>query len=347
MARILYGVMGDALGHVSRSLAVAQAMPDHEFLFVGGGRAQLLREEGHHLEEVPIGGTYYRGSRVDFSRTVVNFAKVFLGKKRTIQRVGDIIKSFDPDLILTDYELFTPLAARKVGRPSVSLDHQHILSLCDWPPPRGNSLNRFFTCFSVRYLYSASDRFLISSFFHAEPKDPTRIEVLPPVVRSSISNYQASEGEHVLVYVKANILARLIPLLETRKGRFIIYGMGDRPAKANLVFKRNSTEGFLEDMAACKYVITTAGHNIISEALCFRKPILCFPISFAYEQLVNAHFLARLGYGEFYEKPSINGSVLDGFESRLIKFRARIGREDFFGNQKVAARVEELVREGG
>jgi uncharacterized protein (TIGR00661 family) len=345
MARILYGVMGDALGHVSRSLAVAQAMPDHEFLFVGGGRAQLLKDEGYQLEEVPIGETYYRGSRVDLSRTIVNFAKVFLGKKETIRRVGDIIKSFDPDLILTDYELFTPLAARNLGRPSVSLDHQHILTHCDYTPPTGNRLNRLFTCFSVRYLYSASDRFLISSFFHAEPKDPARIEVLPPVVRSSIRNYKASEGEHVLVYVKSNILARLLPLLETRKTRFIVYGMGERPAKANMLFKRNSTEGFLEDMAACKYVITTAGHNIISEALCFGKPILCFPISFAYEQLVNAHFLARLGYGEFYEKPSINEGVLDGFESRLVQYQGRIRGEDFFGNHKVAARVERLIGE--
>jgi len=346
MARILYGVMGDALGHVSRSLAVAQELPDHEFLFVGGDRAQLLKEEGYQVEEVPIAGTYYRGNRVDLSRTALNFARVFLGKKHTIERVRDIIKAFDPHLILTDYELFTPLAARKVGRPSVSLDHQHILTHCDYTPPNGNGLNRFFTCLAVRHLYSASDRFLISSFFYAEPKDTTRIEILPPVLRSSVKNYQASEGEDTLVYVKANILERLLPLLETRKSRSIIYGMGERPATANMVFKKNSTENFLKDMAACKYVITTAGHNIISEALYFGKPILCFPIDFAYEQLVNAHFLARLGYGEFYEKPSINGCMLDGFESRLIHYRDRIQREDFFGNHKVAARVEKLLREG-
>jgi len=338
--------MGDALGHVSRSLAVAQAMPDNEFLFIGGEKAHLLRDEGYSVEEVPIAGTYYRGSRVDLSRTVENFVKVFLGRKRTIQRVADIIKSFDPDLILTDYELFTPLAARTLGRASVSLDHQHILTHCEYTPPKGNSLNRLFTCFSVRHLYSASDRFLISSFFYAEPKNATTTEVLPPVMRSSVKKYHASEGEDILVYVKANILARLLPLLETRTSRFTIYGMGKRQDKANLVFKENSTEGFLEDMAACKYVIMTAGHNIISEALYFGKPILCFPISFAYEQTVNAHFLAYLGYGECFEKPSINGSVLDGFKSRLMQYRERIQREDFFGNHKVAARVENLIHEG-
>ncbi|MBI4964399.1 MAG: hypothetical protein HY913_14065 [Desulfomonile tiedjei] len=346
MARILYGVMGDALGHVSRSLAVAQAMPGHEFLFVGGGRAQLLKDEGYQLEDVPMVETFYSGSRVDFSRTITNFFKVFLGKKRTIQRVADIIKSFDPHLILTDYELFTPLAARSLGRPSVSLDHQHVLTHCSYSPPKGNRLNRLFTCFSVRHFFSASDRFLISSFFYVEPKDPERIEVLPPVVRSSVRNYQASDGEHILVYVKANILARLLPLLETRKSRVVVYGMGEKPDKNNLAFRRNSTEGFLEDMASCKYVITTAGHNIISEALCFGKPILCFPISFAYEQLVNAHFLAQLGYGEFYEKASIDAEALDGFESRLMQYRGRIRREDFFGNHRVAGRVEQLVRDG-
>jgi UDP:flavonoid glycosyltransferase YjiC (YdhE family) len=41
MSRICYGVMGDARGHLSRALAIAQELPQHEFLFIGGSKAHI------------------------------------------------------------------------------------------------------------------------------------------------------------------------------------------------------------------------------------------------------------------------------------------------------------------
>jgi len=55
MARIVYGVQGDVLGDVSRTLALAEEMPRHEFLFldrgkvpggIGGCDGSIVREHG-------------------------------------------------------------------------------------------------------------------------------------------------------------------------------------------------------------------------------------------------------------------------------------------------------------
>ncbi len=51
MGRIFYGVMGDARGHISRALAIAREMPQHEFLFVAGGTFRILQENGYQVEK--------------------------------------------------------------------------------------------------------------------------------------------------------------------------------------------------------------------------------------------------------------------------------------------------------
>jgi uncharacterized protein (TIGR00661 family) len=343
MARILYGVMGDARGHINRALIVANEMPDHEFLFVGGGQVRGVRKAGYEVVEVPIPGTSYRNNQVDVPATVFNALKVFAGSRSVVRRLAKTIEDFNPDLILTDYEYFTPLAARKLGRSCVSIDHQHILTHCLYEPPAGQAINRFMTRFAVGRLFSSAATFLVISFFRLPPKDPSTTEVLPPLIRKEVREHNAGEGDHVLVYQTSPTFHRLFPVLEDMKSRFIIYGFGERPPSKNVVFKAPSNHGFLEDLAKSRYCIVNGGHNAISEALFYGKPVFCFPIANAYEQFMNAHFLDRLGFGSFSLSPQPNPRLLENFEKRLSHFRQNVGRETFYGNDAVRKHLEELI----
>ena len=109
MSRILYGVMGDAGGHVSEALTISQEMPDHEFLFLGGGKANDLKTRGYNVEEVPMLSTFYKDNRVDISSTLTNALRVLFSSSKIRKRVVSIINEFDPDIILTGYEFFTAL----------------------------------------------------------------------------------------------------------------------------------------------------------------------------------------------------------------------------------------------
>jgi uncharacterized protein (TIGR00661 family) len=348
MARVLYGVMGDARGHVSRSLAVAQSMAGHEFLFIGGDKVHLVKSHGYDVEEVPMARTIYRNTHVDLTATATNAIRVFLRRSPVVRRLAAIIREFDPHLILTDYEYFTPLAARSLGRPCISLDHQHILTHCDYEAPREQLVNRLLTCLSVKNLYSSADRFFIISFFALPPRDPATVEVFPPILRTAVKEHESSEGEHVLVYLGGSTFQEVLPVcLAKKKSKFIIYGMDERPPEANLVFKRHSQHGFLEDLADCRYVIATGGHSLISESLYFGKPILCFPISMAYEQYLNAYFVDRFGFGGYWNGHGSIDKLVDDFESRLEGCRSVIGRHSFFGNAQVAERLERLIEEKG
>lgn len=345
MARIVYGVMGDARGHVARSLIIARQMPQHELLFIGGGAVHEARSLGYPVERVPMASTLYRNNRVDLPATIANALKVLAASRPVINRVADIIKGFDPDLIVSDYELFTPLAALKLSRPCVSLDHQHVITHCTYQPPRGYRLSRAMTSFAIRKLYSHASLFLITSFFAPPPTDPSTTWIFPPVIGSDVTELIPSNGEHILVYQTSPTFHRLFPVLQEIPGRFVIYGHGKRPEKGNLRFKPTSRQEFLEDLASCRYAITNGGHNVISEALYLGKPLLSFPIGNAYEQFLNAHFVRHLGYGDYSMDPLPPAHLFRRFEARLDELRSTIKTTTFFGNRDVAQKLESLIRD--
>lgn len=64
MARALYGVMGNMFGHVSRALAVAGRLTEHEFHFVGGGRVPEMLRGLYPVLEVPVAHTVYQSQQV-------------------------------------------------------------------------------------------------------------------------------------------------------------------------------------------------------------------------------------------------------------------------------------------
>jgi len=343
MGRIFYGVQGDARGHVSRALAIAQELAHHEFLFIGRGKVHILRERGYQVEEIPSLATIIRDNRVDFAATVADAVRFIPHLGPVLKRVRDLIREFDPHLIISDYEFVTPRAAKLTGRPSVSLAGEHILTQCIYDPPSGQLLSRHLTCSSIRFLFSAVDRFLIPSFHPVLPVDASKAEVFPPLIKPKVMEYRSTEGDKVLVYLRGFYLNKLIKLLRGRKRQYIIYGMGEKPPQRNLQFKQESEDGFLADLAACDYVISNGGLNLISEALHLGKPLFCLPVRYLYEQFFNAHFLALNGFGHCLMDNGCPEANINFFEDHLEQYRIRIKKFNFFGNKQLAARLEGLI----
>jgi len=81
---------------------------------------------------------------------------------------------------------------------------------------------------------------------------------------------------------------------------------------------------------------------LVSEALHYGKPILCFS-GYYFEQELSAYYVDRLGYGLHvtgYPTPDL----LTGFESRLDNFRQNIPRNSFCGNEEVFAWLDGFFR---
>ena len=344
MGRICYGVMGDARGHLSRALAIARELPQHEFLFIGGGKTHILEEKGYRVKDVPILPTIIRNNRVDFAATL---AHGLMGMGRmgpAFKSVMALIKEFDPHLIISDYEFVTLKVAKLLGRPCVSLDNQHLLTQCRYDPPPGQRFNRYLTCSLIRYLFSNASHYLVTSFHYLPPVDRFLTEVFPPLIKQKLQECRPYAGEHALVYLRGDNLARLIKQLKQSQRTFLIYGLGEKPRDGNLLFKKTSEDVFLHDLATCHYVITNGGHSLISEALYLGKPILCHPIKLFYEQFFNVYFVKKNGFGDYSLDNACRQDIIQEFEDGVDRYRARIAACSFLGNKQVAARLDKLVR---
>jgi len=192
-------------------------------------------------------------------------------------------------------------------------------------------------------MFSNADYYFVSAFYKLPPVDPRETEVFPPVLRRAVLEVEPADGDHVLVYQTSPTFQKLVTALEQTPHKIIVYGLGVRPSSKNIEYRPPSTTGFLHDLASCRYLITNGGHNAIAEALYFGKPVFSFPIHFAYEQFFNAFMVESLGYGSYSLIANPDAAVFSEFEKRLDEFRARIAQGEFYGNVKLAARLEELI----
>jgi len=346
MARILYGVHGSQHGHAIRALTLARRFPQHEFLFITSEEAAgILR--GHFRVETALNpGTRYKNYALDLPATVGVAVKTFARRSSELKRIGRLIESFKPDVCLSDYEYFVPIAAKRAGVPCLSLDHQHVITLCEHELPRSTWWDLTSTSFSVNNLFSNSTAHLVISFYQPPLKPGPARAISPPIHREKVFEHEASVGGHILVYQSCSICDRFVPLLKTLGRPVIVYGYGRDATDGNLTFKKFSEDGLLNDMASCDFVICGGGHTLMSEALYYGKPIISLPVKGAFEQWLNAHYLQKLGYGLHLDMHNLDEAAVAGFESQVEACRERVKAVDFRGNELAFGMVGRFIASG-
>lgn len=327
MARIVYGVSGDGYGHAVRAHSVGEGLLErgHDVRFVGSHRS-VAYLNGHFPQRVheALGlRMTYREGKVAVLDTVLRNAANIIGSLRASNRsLSNMIRSFRPDFVITDFEPFTALWARQNGVPYISLDNQHLLTHCELDHPRGfvrDILNAYLT---IRLYYGGAKRYLITTFIQA----PVRYQpatIINPVLRAKVYQKTAEQGNFLLAYKGGggeNVAMRRV-LEEYSRMPVVAYGFGamGRRGSGRTVFKPFCSDEFLEDLATCAGVISSAGHSLVCEALFFEKPMLLVPIAAQYEQLLNAHHVEKIGAG--MAASQLSASVIDQFVDQLDQFR--------------------------
>jgi uncharacterized protein (TIGR00661 family) len=344
--------MGNTYGHVMRTLAIVEKMPEHEFCFVGGGRVlDALAGRNYRLLEVPVLRTVHRHGKVSVARVLGQVAGRLSELPAVVGKVRAEIESFQPDLAICDREFFLPIACRRSGLRCISLDHSHVLKACRYPVPSSQRLSWSLAMLNDYALFDFTRQHLIVSFFHPPLRrrlrgELHRDELLPPVLRPAVTELAPADGSHVLVYQTSATFRPLLAPLAELKRPVIVYGYGAEAEhrRGNLIFKPYDDRAILEDLAGCSYAVVNGGHNLICEALHFGKPVLCFPIARLFEQFINAWHVRALGFGDFSTARRPGTAIFEQFESRLDIYRAAIGAAGSFnGTPRVVARVREII----
>jgi uncharacterized protein (TIGR00661 family) len=333
--RILYGVHGYGRGHATRTLAVLPHLAArHQLLILAGGDAYQMISRDYPVVRIPtLGFTYTPGSK---ARSRSNWRTLrhnlpaaldLLCGGPTFELVRGAVREFAPDVVISDAEPWAHQVAASLHIPRLGFDHVGILAHCR--PPL-DSLDRLKVridraCYLL--LMGRPQRVLVSSFYDAPPRGPG-VRVVPTLPRQAVRDLAPSAGDFLLVYLNRgqdqfDEAMRLA--LRGLNCPVRVYGTPRQGRDGPLTFLPPSDLPFLEDLAGCRAVLSTAGNQLVGEAMHLGKPVMVFPER-CVEQRANARAVERLGIGMRASFRNFTTARIRRFLGRLDSFTANIRR---------------------
>jgi Glycosyl transferase family 1 len=332
--RILYGVNGEGLGHATRSQVVISALLErgHDVRVVAsGGAFSYLRARLPRVDEVF--GPSFAMQDGEILRWATLRRNVFTAPRElpeTARHWLSVVHDWRPHVVVTDFEPLSALYARSHHVPLVSVDNIHMLLRCHHDDAIvGAELPDFVLARAItRAMIPTAGDYVVTTFFRPRILWG-RTALVPPIVRPDVIDAVPERGEHVLVYSSGEHV--VIDALRAAGVPARVYGMRGR----------HSDGEFLDDLRTARAVITGGGFSLLSEAIYLRKPVLSMPLHGQFEQLMNARYLEREGYGMC--APGAGPRELDAFLARLPEYESELALYEQDGNrvalETIAARV--------
>lgn len=352
MALIFYGLSGDGRGHATRAQTVVdQLRTDHRVVVYAPLDAyELLRPyyEGTGVEVRSIPGLrmcYDAKRKVHALRTTARSARYIAGLPGVLRRVRREIDREQPDLVVSDFDPTLPWAAQGTGVPVVSLDHQHVLAtsdLSDFPwrlRMYAASVSPVVHAFAGRPVAKIVSSF---AFPPANPRHPN-VHRVGALLRDDVRLAQPEVGEHLVAYFRRFAPPALLEALAKGPRPVRVYGLGEQPSRGALDFRAIDARAFVEDLASSAALVSTAGNQLVGEALYLHKPIFAVPETGNSEQSINAQLLRGTGAGVTCAAEVFEAPALHTFLDELERYRAVCASLEVEGNTRTMQVLAELL----
>ena len=341
MANILYGVNGEGAGHSTRSREVILHLQRQGHSVVAASFDRGLRNLGDICEVLEIHGLRftYVNNQVRYNRTLAR--NLFQARKatRSITELTRFIAERGIELVITDYEPLTSRAGRRRKLPVISIDNQHILTHFKVATPSHYRADATAAKMLTRMMTPYASHYFVTSFFDA-PGLRRNSELVPPILRQQIQDAVPTADGPILVYVTSPA-PQLIKLLSSVRAEFIAYGFNREGSEGNILYKKPSFETFFDDLVRAQAIIANAGFSLVTEALHLGKPYLAMPVRNQFEQIFNAFWLDRTGYGAFWEE--LNKERVESFLFNLPQFREKLATYPRTSNRELFTKLDALI----
>ncbi|HEY4579528.1 MAG TPA: MJ1255/VC2487 family glycosyltransferase [Candidatus Acidoferrales bacterium] len=341
MANILYGVNGEGSGHSSRAHEVLKHLQagGHTVHVVSFDRGRKNLSANFEVTDIFGLRLAYAKNRVRYGRTVLRNLFKVPKAARSMRRLQKLAAQWKIQLVITDFEPLSCLVGHQMRLPVISIDNQHVLVCGEISYPRGYRREAAVARMVTRLMTPRADAYLITSFFRVRLKTKNAF-LFPPILRREVLELRPVDGDAVVVYVTSPG-EELLGSLQGLRQRFICYGFNQDGRDQNLEFKRPSRDEFLKDLSAARAVLGNAGFSLISEALHLGKPYLAWPVKGQFEQLLNAYYVEKAGYGVFSQE--LHKEKVELFLSHLDDYRKNLASYLRNGNGALFAKLDELI----
>lgn len=349
--KILYGVVGEGMGHAMRSRVILEHLiaSGHEVHVMASGRAvDFLSKRFPNVNRIHGLHMIYEENRVRRGKTLwSNVLGGVTGVPTNIKAYFDLVDDFRPNVVISDFESWTYLYAKSHGLPVLSIDNMQIINRCTHPDSviAGHQAEFQVTKAFVKGKLPFCDHYLITTFFEPPVRKPDTT-LVPPILRPEVLEATRSNGQHLLVYQTGEGYQTMFEALAKSGIECRIYGarrnITEDHREGSLVYRAFSEKGFIDDMASSLGVIAGGGFTTMGEAVYLRKPMLSVPLALQFEQVMNARYLEHEGYGAMAESLE-DPQVIHRFIERIPEYTKRLSGYEQDGNRKTFARVDEFL----
>lgn len=303
-------IQGEGKGHFSQALVAIDLLKQSGTLVRGVylGRSLMRKNTPYIVEETGIRVKRFlspnflrsadrKGIRI-VATLLVNMvlAPVYLFE---CCRIGILMRRDRSNIVINFYDPLGSLAARwwKRSAERVVVSHHFYLSHPDFIHPHGMDGSYFWLQFMNRIMMRSASRVLALSFREGEKF--RKIEVVPPLIDRRVRDGMATFGERDLCYfLNPGFVDEMVEFYrknrETGADIFASEGYsGELPENVSLFSP--SREVFLNKLSDCRRVISTAGFDLVAEAMYLGIPVFVIPSENHYEQYCNAIDASRTG----------------------------------------------------
>jgi len=366
-------VCGEGLGHTSRSIAVGRELIDagHEVIFSAYGYSkEHIEKAGFDAIEIPselklVGES---GSLSIKDSVAETFRR---SKLKGYSEVFDLVKSEDPDLIISD-SYFTAAAASKInGIPLVMMLNQ--MNLNGFFENRGIKMELAgrFVKWLADTVFKSANRIIIPDFpppytvceksIFLLPETVEKVEYVGPLVQEKYDDVEEKDLDHPHVFsliggfgYRKQLLLNVLSTARTREDLNFTLVTGPNLDPASLKDKSDNVDiyEYLDDVypyiKASDLVIAPGGHSTMMESLSFGKPLLSFPDMLHTEQQNNAERIEELKVGKkmsYFTPPFMISECIDqAIELRDNSVKLLEFSEKLEGPKRVLQVIDEVIK---
>lgn len=314
----LFIVQGEGRGHMTQALALRHLLErgGHRVSAVLLGRSDRRHVPGFFTRKIdaPVvrfdSPNYVADAQHRAIRMVPTVWRGMLRAGRpqdSLQVIDRALRDHEPDVVINFFEPLAGLYYRRYrpAVPMVCVGHQYMFHHPAYRFPRGRLLMRQATRWFTALTAWGAQRRLALSLYPAPDLPDRDLVVMPPLLRTEVFDLPLDEREpFFLVYLlNAGYARELIRWHEGRPG-VPLHCFWDHPEAppvyaydATLTFHRIDDEKFLELMARCQGLASTAGFEAVGEAMYLGKPVQMTPVEGHFEQWCNAMDGVRAGAG--------------------------------------------------
>ncbi len=325
--RFAFIIQGEGRGHQTQAIALLHLLKrnGHEVVLAltgsrDGKTVPTLMQESFDapvcMFESPALVYSRKTKALSLSGTLLNTIPHLTGYLRSLAFIRRKIQETNPDVIVNFYDVLGGIY-HYLFRPDARfycVAHQYLLLNRHFIHPDGFWLDRLLVNTNTRLTCLRADKKLALSFSAFPDDEEQNIVSVTPLLRPDIKflRQKTSPGNYLLIYLTQRSIAEDIVSWSLKNPETPIHCFTDRDQNedvvslhVNLHFHRINSHKFLQMMAGCRGLITTAGFESVCEAMILDKPVMMIPVKSHYEQRCNASDGVRAGAGIWRQEPDI------------------------------------------